>query len=132
MPISTANGGTQALAVVRLPADSGSHTVSIATIGFAGVLGIGSNPASAGRPRLLVGDLPNQAVGAPVAPVAAQLVYVRHMLDVEQQLQADGIDIHRAQTRLYLLGTNAELGDQLHPTPLGQQELEKAFLAALP
>ncbi len=133
VPIATANGGTQGMAVVRLPTPAGSHTVSIATAGFAGVLGVGTNPASgADRPRLLVGDLPNQAYGTPVAPIASQLVYIGHTSDVEQMLQVDGMDVHRALTRSYMLGTVYEMADQLHPNTAGQLELEKAFNTALP
>ena len=133
VPIATQNGNWQGMAVVRLPAAVGSHTVQIATTGFAGVLGVGSNPATgADHPRLLVGDLPNQAYGSPVAPIASQLIYIGHTTDVEQILQADGMDVHRALTRTYMLGTVYEMADQLHPNIVGQQQLEKAFAAALP
>lgn len=133
VPVATANGGTQGMAVVRLPAAPGSHTVSINTTGLAGVLGIGSNPSTgADHPRLLVGDLPNQAYGSPVAPIASQLVYVGHTTDIEQLLQSDDMDVHRALTRTYMLGTVYEMADQLHPNAVGQLELEKAFDASLP
>ena len=133
VPIATQNGGTQGMAVLRLPAAAGSHTVSITTTGLAGVLGVGSNPSTgADHPRLLVGDLPNQAYGTPVAPIASQLVYIGHTTGVEELLQSDGMDVHRALTREYMLGTVYEMADQLHPNTLGQQELEAAFNAALP
>ena len=134
LPLSTRNGGHGSVALIRLTAAGGLHTVNIRTAtGGIGIQGVGTNPSS-GRdlPRVLATDLPNQFVAAPLASVSAQLAYSADIAANVSLLASDGIDVRLAPTRKYMLGTLAEMHDTLHPNLLGNQHLEAALLSVLP
>lgn len=131
IPIATQNGTHASIGMLRIPAASGSHTVSIVATAGAALLGAGSNRGGNLRPQVVLGDLPNQFVSLPSASVNNQLQY---SADIKANLAAalaDGIDVRLAQDRSTMLGTGAEMTDSVHPNLLGHQHLAQAFLYAL-
>ncbi len=132
--ISTNNGTRSSVALIRLPTAAGPHTVTITTAtGNIGIQGLGSNPSSGTTlPRVLAGDLPNQELTDPWAPIASQLIYNADIAANVALIASDGIDLRLASTRNFMLGSAAEMTDSLHPNALGHQHLEAAFLSALP
>lgn len=126
--IATLNGSTQSIALLRLPAAAGTHAVVMtAASGSAGVLGIGSVPASRSALSFVVGaDVPFQSTYGK-ASVATQVQYAADARANVALLQSDGLDIRFAPTRRYMLGTDAEMSNQLHPNLLGHTHLAAAF-----
>lgn len=131
--ISTLNGGNRSIALVRVPVAAGIHAVTVtANAQGVGLLALGTVPASrAALPPLVVGDVPWQRDYSPVAPVSTQLAYSADVRANVALLQGDGLDIRFAPDRSYMLGTNAEMADAIHPNELGQQHLQAAFQTGL-
>lgn len=126
--IATLNGGSRSIALLRIPLPAGTHALMMtAPSGNAGVLGVGTVPKSRSELSFVVaGDVPNQSQ-YPRAPVATQVQYAADARTNVALLISDGLDIRFAETRLYMLGTPAEMSDQIHPNKLGHAHLQEAF-----
>jgi hypothetical protein len=131
VPITTYNGSTRSVSVLRLAANAGDHTVAIQTAGGVVLQGIGTNRGGSSIPQLLVGDIPWQLRTNPTASVSTQEQYSADIQTSLAQAQADGLDVRLAQDRLTMFGLASEMLDQLHPSALGHQHLETAYLAAM-
>ena len=126
--IATMNGGSRSIALLRIPISEGVHAIAMAApSGNAGVLGVGTVPRSRNELSFIVaGDVPNQSQ-YPRAPIATQVQYAADARANVALLLSDGLDIRFAETRLFMLGTPAEMSDQLHPNKLGHAHLQAAF-----
>lgn len=133
VPIDTGNGTTASIGLLRIaPFSAASRSVQISTAtGGLAILAVGTNRAIKPIP-VAVGNVPNQRLGNPIAPVSTQLAYSLRIRENIADAVADGLDVRFADDRSYMLGTGDQLFDQLHPNLIGQQFLSYAFLAALP
>ncbi len=135
--ISTHNGSTSSLALLRIPAvPAGPHTLLL-TQTSSGVSGMGivaiGMPASTllvGSPRVLAGTVPPQLIGsgAPcdTTPAICQ-AYTNDILANAALLAGDGLDIEIFTAGKYMTATSADLSDALHPNVLGHKEILHAI-----
>ena len=127
----TQNGTQNSIGVLRLAVAPGMHRVVMSTTtGDVAVLGMGST-RSPNAPVLFLGDIPCQLVDNPLAPLQSQLQYSSDVVALFFTELTDGLKIYFAPDRLWMLGTPAEMADQLHPNALGQQHLASAFGVAV-
>ena len=129
--IHTLNGTTASIGILRIPAPAGPQTVKLQASGGAGVLGVGWPPSESQQVApVVVGEVPNQLVTSPSAPVAIQLGFDQDVIGNVLTLQGDTLDVRLATNRSTMLGLAEEMGDQVHPNPLGHKHLADAFIAA--
>jgi lysophospholipase L1-like esterase len=98
------------------------------------IVGIGTNPASpATLPLVVVGDPPREAPNALCSQTPS--ICADYVSDIQANvalLAGDGLNVIYAENHSYMLGTYAEMNDQVHPNTLGQSELRQAFEAVIP
>ncbi len=126
--ISTYNHTSASIALLRLPVAAGPHTVVLAASAGAGVLALGTVPASHRALSFVVsGDVPVMRTNSAVVTTAVQLQFTADVRANVALLQSDGLDVRIAPDRQYMQGSPSEMIDTLHPNLLGHQELAAAF-----
>ncbi len=122
-------------ALLRLPVAAGPHVVDVTVqSGSVGILGVATPPSPGGasvHPTVLVTDVLNQLMNNPVAPPSAIAQFTQYLQADVALLESDGLDVRFVPTETYMLGTAAEMFDQVHPNELGDAHLATAFEAIL-
>lgn len=136
--IATYKGTTNSLGFIRLSAvQRGLHVVTFtqtsAGANGVSVVGIGTPTGSASgtMPTVLVGTVPYQYNDGQCT-VSSDEPCLEYTQDIEADVNlfsADGLDVRLFDTRKYMLGTAAEMDDNLHPSALGQIHLSQAVEA---
>ncbi|WP_047492736.1 SGNH/GDSL hydrolase family protein [Terriglobus sp. TAA 43] len=130
--LTTGKGSTSSIYLLRAPLSAGLHHVQLTTRATnVSILALASNRSS--KPVVVaVGDIPNQLLTNPIASVASQLAYTQISRQNVETAISDGLDVRAVNDRDYMLGTSAEMHDQLHPNFQGQVNLAVAFASQLP
>lgn len=139
--ISTAIGGSDSLGFLRLPSvPAGTHVVKFmqTSVGMNGVsvVGIGTptGPSSNTLPTVLAGTITYQnhdTAGKPCTPSSYQPCqeYTEDIEDDVALLEGDGLNVRLFDTGRYMLATDSEMNDGLHPNVLGQGKLSESVEA---
>jgi lysophospholipase L1-like esterase len=140
--IATANGTTNSLGFLRLPAvPSGRHIVTFTqtSTGQNGVsiAAIGAPPGTKldTLPTVLVGTIPFQLheVGSSYPCTSTDAPCREYNQNIESTVAlfaGDGLDVRLFDTHKYMFGASTEMLDELHPNPLGHIELSHAVEAS--
>ena len=136
-PITTQNGTTSSMGVIRIPnVGPGSHTFSM-TQGTAvfGFYGLGVVPHYAdwvGLPVVAVSDIPLAAASSTTYNNDSP-AYNADISAIIFGLRNDGLDVRQVATREFMTGDAAEMySDGLHLSPLGDVHVTAAYESALP
>jgi lysophospholipase L1-like esterase len=139
--IATQNGVTNSLGFIRFsPVAAGTHVITFTQTseGADGVsvVGIGApdGSPSGALPTVFAGTIPYQYPGPSGGPCTAATdqpcqEYIQDIQADVSLFTSDGLDIRVFDTRLYMLGTAAEMTDALHPNVLGQMKLSQSLEA---
>ena len=120
-------------ALLRFPVPAGVHTLDLNVLsGSVGILAAATAPSpgpASPHPTVLSADVPNQRADGAASPATLAQYTADAQADVTL-LAEDGLDLRPVVTRSTMLGTPAEMSDNIHPNALGHTELAAAF--ALP
>ncbi len=129
--VIAANPASIGYALLRLPVAAGAHVLDVAVqSGTVGILGVATAPSpgvASVHPTVLVGDVPNQLATNPQAPAGAIAQYTQSIQQDIALLKADGLDLRAVATQQSMLGSAAEMFDQVNPNALGNSHLAIAF-----
>lgn len=136
--IETQNGGTDSLALLRLPlVPAGAHTLTFAQTnagaGGVGVVAIGWPPSAGqvGGPTVLVGTTPKQLDGSSAVCAVDEGACDAYIADITANamlLAGDGLRVQMFDSRKYMRGTGVDMTDHVHPNAWGHTEIAHAFL----
>ena len=136
VPIATQNGTYNSVAAERIfGIVPGTHTVVITDIsGDLAVLGLGTPPPqlSSNSPMVLAGSVPLPDLNSGAYLLSSMNAYTADTAALVTLLVGDGLDVRYAPNHSFMTGSDAEMTDVVHVSPLGAMHLAEAFLAVGP
>jgi len=138
LPLSdgTDNGmGSFVFPAGPFPVSAGVHTVDFIWVdGTVGIVGVGSPPTQPlySMPTVAVGTVPNQRIGdGPSSPANIAQYNADVASNVSWISQYTGVDVRLCQNQTFMLGTSAEMANNVHPNELGDVHLAQAYESCL-